>query len=154
MVITISGYRIMIGRRHLVIALGLTFAGLTLLSAGFGLISVIFVLGLMYLLLHFATKPFSRFIARLGYSIRWKFEVGLAVVAIIFLLVSLISLRSMDFMHDELHKIQDLEPSQPSEIFQAVNDLEDTRHGFLAELTPLMSVLGVLMASTLGAAMA
>ena len=60
----------------------------------------------------------------------------------------------MDFMHEGLHDIQDLGPDQPLEILRAVNDLEDTQHGPLFTLMPVFSVLGVIVAATLGAAMA
>ena len=51
------------------------------------------------------TKPLSRVIARLRYSIRWKFEIGIAVIALLFLIFSLIQIGAMNFMHDELHTI-------------------------------------------------
>lgn len=154
MIIIIKNRRIVIGRRHLAFALGLLITGLMLGLAGFGLLTVIVLLGIIVLLLQFATKPLSRVIARLGYSIRWKFEVALGMMAILFLLVSLISLASMDFMHKELHEIQDLGQTRPAQALQAVDDLEDTRHGPLADLAPFLSVLGVLLAAVLGGAMA
>ena len=80
-------------------------AWLTLVSAKFDPIVSIFLLGVIYLVLLVTTKPLSRVIARLRYSIRWKFEIGIAVIALLFLIFSLIQIGAMNFMHDELHTI-------------------------------------------------
>ena len=77
----VMGYRIAIGRDHLIFALSLGVASLLLGKAGFGIVSVILLLGLLCLLLRFTTKPLARFIARFACSIRWKFEVAIAVIA-------------------------------------------------------------------------
>ena len=154
MIFIISNRRITIGRRHLIFALGLLITGLMLGRAGFGPLTVMVLLGFVVILLRFATKPLSRIIARSAYSIRWKFEISLAMVAFLFLLVSLISLASMDFMHKELHTIQDVGAFRPDGVLAAVDDLENTQHGFWADLAPFLSVLGVLMAAALGGALA
>ena len=125
-----------------------------LASSGFGLIAVTLLLGLTYLLLRFATGPLSLFIARIGYSIRWKFEIAIAVIAALVLAVGLISFDAMDFMHQGLHDIQELGPGQPLAALRAVDELGDTQHGPLFSLMPVFSVLGVIAAATLGAAMA
>ena len=143
-----------IKQNRLFLFVGLGIAGLMLTLSGFGLIVVIALLGLTYLLLRFATEPLSLFIARIGYSIRWKFEIAIAVIATLVLAVGLISFGAMDFMHQGLHDIQDLGPNQPLAILRAVDDLEDTQHGPLFSLMPVFSVLGVIVAATLGAAMA
>jgi nitrogen fixation/metabolism regulation signal transduction histidine kinase len=126
----------------------------TLSLSGFGFIPIILLLGLIYLVLRFGTKPLARFIARLGYSIRWKLEVAIAVIAGLFLVTTLIHVHSMNFMHDELHEIQDLGPASASDVLKAVDELEDTNHTFFFQLIPYLDVLGVLMAATVGAAMA
>ncbi len=143
-----------IKQNRLFLFVGLGVAGLMLAWSGFGPLVVIVLLGLTYLLLRFATEPLSLFIARIGYSIRWKFEIAIAVIATLVLAVGLISFGAMDFMHQGLHDIQDLGPNQPLAILRAVDDLEDSQHGPLFSLMPVFSVLGVIAAATLGAAMA
>lgn len=161
--------RIMIGRKQVFIALVLFLAALTLGASGFNPIDVILLLGLMSLVLSIATRPLSRFIARLGYSIRWKFESAIAIVAVLFLIISLIQVAAMDYMHNGLHDIQDLMASQRGEqlppathdleetrqgIFGAINDLEDNHHGPFYRLIPVLAVIGVFGAASLGTAMA
>ena len=116
--------------------------------------AVLLLLGLIFLVLRYATKPLSRFIARLDFSIRWKLEASITVIAGLFLLVTLIHVHAMNFMHDELHDIQDLGPSQAQAVFRAVNELEDTNHSLFFKLIPYLDVLGVLAAATIGAAVA
>ena len=149
--------RIKIRTRHkslLFYLLGLGVAGFMLALVGFGLTSIVILLGLVLLLLRYATKPLALFIARAGYSIRFKFEIAIAVISVLFLLVSLFSFGAMDFMHEELHDIQELGITQPFAVLQAVDDLENTQHSLLFELTPILSVASVLLAAVLGAAMA
>ena len=151
---TFMNRRIIIGRKQLLYFLGFLVAWMTLASAGIQNEEAIILLALIYLVLRFATKPLSLFIARIGYSIRWKFEIAIAVIAALVLAVGLISFGAMDYMHRGLHDIQDLGPDQPMAILRAVDDLEDTQHGPLFSLMPVFSVLGVIVATTLGAAMA
>ena len=143
-----------IKRNRLFLFVGLGVVGLMLKSSGFNLISVIVLLGLTYLLLRFVTSPLSLLIARIGYSIRWKFEIAIAAIAALVLAVGLISFDAMDFMHKGLHDIQDIGSNQPLAVLRAVDDLEDTQHGPLFTLMPVFSVLGVIVAATVGAAMA
>ena len=150
----VMNYRIKIGRNQLILALSLGGAGLLLAKAGFGLISVMLLLGLLCLLLRFATKPLGRFIAHLDCSIHWKFEIAIAIIATVSLFTGLISVGAMNSMHNELHEIQELGPSRPTEVLNAVNELEDTQHGLLFTLTPVLSMLGVILGATLGAAIA
>lgn len=144
----------MIGRKQLLFGFGALVGWLTLVSSRFDPVVAVLLLGLIYLTLRFTTKPLSRFIARLGYSIGWKFELGIAAIAVLFLIVSLIQIKAMNYMHDELHTIQDLGPLGSSEVLEAVNSLEDTRHGPLYRMLPFLAILGVLGASAIGAAMA
>ena len=109
----------MIGRKQLLSCLGLLVAWLTLVSSDFGFFTALFLLGVVYLVLRFATKPLSRVIARLDYSIRWKFELAIFAIAGLFLLISMIQIGALNFMHTELHEIQELEPSQA---IQALNE--------------------------------
>lgn len=144
----------MIGRKRLLFGFGALVGWLTLVSSRFDPVVAVLLLGLIYLTLRFTTKPLSRFIARLGYSIGWKFELGIAAIAVLFLIVSLIQIKAMNYMHDELHTIQDLGPVGSSEVLEAVNSLEDTHHGPLYRMLPFLAILGVLGASAIGAAMA
>ncbi len=150
----VMGYRLNIGRKQLIFPLSLGAAGLLLAKAGFGIISVILLLGILCLLLRFATKPLARFIARLACSIRWKFEIAIALIATVSLFTGLISVGAMSTMHSELHEIQELGASRPADVLNAVNELEDTQHGLLFTLTPILSMLGVILGATLGAAIA
>ena len=141
-------------QNRLFLFVGLGAAGLMMLASGFGPLSVVLLLGLTYLLLRFATAPLSLLIARVGYSIRLKFEIAIGLIAALVLAVGLISFGAMDFMHQGLHDIQDMGASQPIDVLRAVDELEDTQHGPLFKLMPVFSVLGVIVAATLGAAMA
>ena len=134
--------------------LGLGVAGFMLALAGFGLTSIVILLGLVFLLFRYATTPLSLFIARARYSIRLKFEIAIADISALFLFVSLFSFGAMDFMHKELHDIQELGTTQPFAVLRAGDDLENTHHSLLFKLTPILSVLSVLLAAVLGAAMA
>ena len=169
MSVIIMNRRIMIGRKQMFIALVLVLAALTLGTSGFNPIEVILLLGLMSIVLRMATRPLSRFIARLGYSIRWEFESAIAIVAVLFLIISLIQVAAMDYMHNGLHDIQDLMTSRlggqlpavthdldetRQGMFGAINDLEDTHHGGFYRLIPVLAVLGVFGAASLGTAMA
>ena len=154
MLIKVMDQQIMIGRKQILSCLGVVVAWLTLLSSDFGPVTSLFMLGVIYLVLRFATKPMSRVIARLEYSIRWKFELAIFAIAGLFLLISLIQIEAMNIMHNGLHDIQALSTSEASEVIQALNELEDTQHGAFYRLLPYLGVLGVLGAAAIGAAMA
>ena len=149
--------RIVISGKHLLFGFGALVAWLTLVYSEFHPVVAIFIVGAIYLILRFTTKPFSRAIARLGYSISWKFELGIVVIAVLFLIVSVIQIRAMTFMHGELHEIQTLaehgERGQARAVI-AINSLEDTHHGAFYRLLPFLGVLGVLGAAGVGGAMA
>ena len=154
MVINVMDRRMMIGRKQLLSCLGLIVGWLTLVSAEFAPLTALVLLGIIYLVLRFMTQPLSRIVARFRYSIRWKFELAVVAIAGLFLVVSLIQIGAMNFMHGELHGIQDMGHAGPFEVLNAVNELEDTHHGALYRLLPVLSVLGVLGAAAIGAAMA
>lgn len=154
MLFRVMGYQIRLRGNQLIFPLSLGGAGLLLAKVGFGVISVIFLLGFLCLLLRFATKPLARFIARLACSIRWKFEIAIALIATVSLFTGLISVGAMSSMHTELHEIQELGASRPADVLHAVDELEDTQHGLLFTLTPTLSMLGVILGATLGAAIA
>ncbi len=154
MLFRVMGYRIRLRGDQLIFPLSLGAAGLLLAKAGFSIVSVVLLLGVLCLLLRFATKPLARFIARLACSIRWKFEIAIAIIATVSLFTGLISVGAMSSMHTELHEIQELGASRPAEVLHAVDELEDTQHGLLFTLTPILSMLGVILGATLGAAIA
>ena len=146
--------KIKLGWKQISLLLGLFFGLIALETSGFSFRQAVILLGVVYLVLGFATQPLSRVIARLGFSIRWKFEFAIAIIAALFFIVTLIQVRAMDFMHHELHDIQELGLERPDEVLRAVNDLEDTHHGSLFKTIPVFGVLGVLGATALGAALA
>ena len=154
MLFTFRNRQVVIGRKQILYAFVLAVAWLTLVSSRFDPLEAIFLLGIIYLALRITTKPLSHVIARSGYSIRWKFEIGIAVIAGLSLIVSLIQIGAMNYMHDELHMIQDLSPEGSLEILGALNALEDTHHGLLYRLLPFLGILGVLGSAAVGAAMA
>ena len=98
--------------------------------------------------------PLSRFIARIHQSIRWKIVAAISLMGLLFFLVAVINFQAMNYMHEELHQIQDLEQSRPADVIPAINQLEDTQHGFLFSMAPFLSVLGALLALALGTAIA
>ena len=148
-------HKLMIGRKQVLFAFAALVAWLTLVSANFDPILALFLLGIIYLVLRSTTKPLARAIARLGYSVRWKFEVGIAAIAVLFLVVSLIQIGAMNFMHDELHEIQEFMGARDRQsAFIGINNLEDTHHGAFYSLLPFLGILGVLGAAAVGGAMA
>ena len=151
---TFKKFRVKIGRQQLLFSFAAMIGWLTLVSSRFDPVIAIVLLGVIYLTLRFTTRPLSRFIACLNYSIRWKFELGIAAIAALFLIVSLIQIKAMNFMHEELHVIQDVGAVRPADVLAAVNELEDTHHGPLYKMLPLLSILGVLGVSAIGAPMA
>ena len=148
---------IVIKRRQLLFVFGALVAWLTLVASDFDPLIAMVLVGIIYFILRLTVRPLSRTIARLGYSIRWKFEIGIAIIAVLFLIVSLIQIGAMSFMHDSLHYIQDLTHSGEQgrrQIFPAINNLEDTHHGAFYRLLPFLGILGVLGAAAVGGAMA
>ena len=141
-------------RNLLIVVLGVGVAGLMSIPSNRDPIAIVALLILTYLLLQFATRPLSRLVARIGWSIRWKLEIAVVVIAILFLSVGLITFGAMEFMHDELHNIQELDPGRPLEVIQAVNALEDTNHGPLFTLMPFLGAMAMVLSATLGSAMA
>ena len=147
--------RVVAGRKQLLIVFGIMVAWMTLVSSNFDPVISILLLGIIFLVLRTTTKPLAQFIARLGYSIRWKFEVGIATIAVLFLIVTLIQIGAMNFMHGGLHDIQELMAARDrTAVFPAINNLEDTHHGPFYRLLPFLGVLGVLGAAAVGGAMA
>ena len=59
MLIKVMGRQIMIGRKQLLFGLGFVVAWATLASSGFGEATALVLMGVIYLVLRFATKPLS-----------------------------------------------------------------------------------------------
>ncbi len=134
--------------------LSLGVASFLLLSSGFGVTGIAIVLGLLVVLLKYATGPLSVLIARSRYGIRFKFELAIAFMGAMFLFVSLFSFAARDYMHVRLHSILDLSTANPDVIIGAVDRLEDTQHSLLFSLTPALSILDVILAVVLSSSMA
>ena len=131
----------------------LSATGYVLAISGFDIAVVILVPVLVFVLLRYVSVPLSTVIARTNTSIRWKFEVVLAGLSVLFLLVSLITFGAMDFIHQHLHDIQDIALASPAEALRAVNELEDTQHGILFSNVPVFGLFGIL-AAAFGSALA
>ena len=145
----------MTNNRWVQLCIFLALAGLMMAMSGYGFLSVILILGLVFVSLRFATKPFSQAIARIRASIRWKFEIAIVLIAALFLFVGLFAFGAMDFMHAELHEVQELlDAQQFGQTRIAIDELEDTHHGLLFSMTPYLSLVGLLLAGTLSAALA
>ena len=87
----------------------------------------------------------SRRVARLRLSIHWKILGAISVMGALMVVTSLVSIAAMDYMHTELHEIEDLGGQRPSQILTAVYDLEQTQHGAFFSLAPLLSILGAVL---------
>lgn len=138
--------------RRLVFALMATAAMLAV--AGYSLLTVIVIPAMVYLLLQVSTTPLSQAVAKGNVSVRWKFEIAISLIAVLFLLVTLVTSGAMDYMHERLHEIQDLAAIDHNAAVAAVNALEDQQHGFLFSMAPLIGLFAVVAASVIGAAIA
>ena len=165
MIIVAGNRKVQVGR-GLLLLVGSAAATAGFLSlAGLGAMSVMIVLSALYPVVWVASKPLSRLIARLGFSVRWKFEFAIAAISALFLLVSLVNYGAMGFMHTGVHDIKHMidgfdasetrpPGSGPGSVREALHDLENKQHNYLFRLTPILGSLGILVAATLGAAMA
>ena len=108
MIIVARNHRIKVGRRLFLLAASGGATALVLFLSGLGAVSVMIVLGALYPFVWLASKPLSRLIAGLGFSIRWKFEIVVAIISASFLVVSLVNYTAMDSMHQGLHEIKDM----------------------------------------------
>ena len=140
-----------------------TVVGFATMSFVFGVMSVIaMIVALAFIYpiyrgvtpMGVVTGLLPRFIARTGYSVRWKFLASIFLIVLIFFLVSFSGFFAMDFMHEELHDIQELKSIRLFDVLDAVDDLEETSHGLFFTLTPFLGAFGTLLALGLGASMA
>jgi len=112
------------------------------------------MLGLLYGGFRVATGPLPAFISRLRLSIRWKILAGICFMGGLLLLVTVANVQAMDYMHSELHDIEDLGTVDPSRVLPAVVDLESTQHGPFFSLMPVVSLMAGLLALGVGVALA
>jgi hypothetical protein len=79
-------------------------------------------------------------------SIRWKILGAIAIMGGLMFTASLVSIGAMDYMHTELHSIQELEGSNLATISVAVDKLQQTQHGAFFSFA-LFSILGTVPSS-------
>jgi signal transduction histidine kinase len=118
-----------------------------------GIISPFIILGIIAGVMRIVAPPLSRRVSRVRLSIRWKILGAISLMAALMVGVSIVNIEAMDYMHLELHAIQDL-GQNPSAVLAAVDELENTQHGPFFSLAPLLSMLAAILAMTLGIAVA
>ena len=121
---------------------------------GSGALPIAIILTVAYVAIRLVATRLSRVIARINISIRWKIVAALGLMALLFVSVTVINLEAMDYMHRELHRILDVQQREPARVIGAVEDLEQTQHGFLFSFAPMLAILGSLVAIALGTAVA
>lgn len=112
------------------------------------------VLGLVVGFFKLASGPLSRILSRARISIRWKVGLILSAIIALVVFVAVVNLRAMDYMHTEVHEIQELGETEPFLVRGAVNELERTSHGTWFDLAPFIALLGGMLAVGLGIGMA
>jgi len=144
-------------RRNLLYASGIALTALVLLApfvGGPGLIGPFIFLCILGGIVRLTSGWLSRRVARLRLSLRWKILGAISVMGALMVVTSLVSIAAMDYMHTELHEIEDLGGQEPSKVLNAVYDLEQTQHGALFSFMPMFSILGAIAVSMLGVAIA
>jgi signal transduction histidine kinase len=117
-----------------------------------GLIPVLVILGgIGYGVFIVASGPLAGLVARVPWSVRWKFLTVVGVMAALLMGVTIINIAAMNYMHDELHKIQSLEVTDPSAALAEINKLEKEQHELLG-LTPMLGLLAMPLVFGLGVA--
>ncbi len=96
----------------------------------------------------------SRLLPRLRHGVRSKFLAAIAVIAALFFAVSLINFAAMTYMHESVHALQELGSSEPERLVAGLRALDETQHGLLFSLTPVLGLVATLVATSLGRAMA
>jgi signal transduction histidine kinase len=119
--------------------------------------TVVFLFGVLGLVVGFfklASGPLSRMLSRARISIRWKVGLILSTIIALVVFVSVVNFQAMDYMHTEVHEIQELGQTEPFSVRGAVDDLERTSHGPIFDLAPFIALLGGILAVGLGVGMA
>lgn len=119
-----------------------------------GALPLAIMLTVGYVAVRLIATRLAHLLARVKLSIRWKIVAALSLMALLFVSVTVINLEAMDYMHQELHGILELPREEPGVLVAAVEDLEETQHGFVFSFAPVLALAGALVAVTLGAAIA
>jgi signal transduction histidine kinase len=120
----------------------------------YGVIPVVILGGALIGLVKLASGPLSRWVARLRLGIAWKVLGAISIMGVLMVAISVVNIEAMDYMHMELHQIQELPGSAPSDVSRAVDELEGTQHGTFFSLMPLFSILGAVFLFVFGIAIA
>ena len=141
-------------RRNLLLAGGALPIAAAIFIWPWDLIPIAMMLSIFGGAVFLCSRPLSRWVARLRLSIRWKILGAISIMGGLMVATSIASVAAMDYMHTELHTIQELEPLGPSAISRAVDELEQTQHGAFFSFMPLFAILGAIAVFTLGVAIA
>ncbi len=112
------------------------------------------VIGLTVGLFKLASGPLARAVSAANVSIRWKVGLALATIIALVVFVAIVNIQAMDYMHEEIHQLQELGRTDPQAVPAAVDDLEQTQHGPIFEFSPFVALLGGMAALGLGVGMA
>ncbi|MEX0782537.1 MAG: histidine kinase [Dehalococcoidia bacterium] len=146
--------------KWLVASLGLGLPGVAVLGvlAGAGVLGglafLVIVIGLTVGFFKLTSGPVSRGLSRTRMSIGWKVGLILSSIIALVVFVAVVNLEAMNYMHTEVHEIQELGSTEPLRVRGAVDELERTSHGALFDLAPFVALLGGMLAVGLGIGMA
>ncbi|MGH2607935.1 MAG: ATP-binding protein [Tepidiformaceae bacterium] len=151
--------------KWLVASLGLGFFGLLVLGLlavagvipGWVVGSLVFlavVIGLTVGFFKLTSGPVSRALSRTRMSMSWKVGLILSSIIALVVFVAVVNLQAMNYMHTEIHEIQELGDTEPLRVRGAVDELERTSHGAVFDLAPFIALLGGMLAVGLGIGMA
>ena len=146
--------RTIASRRNLPITGGVVLFAVAILVLRWDIIPITIMLSIFGGVVFVTSRPLSTWVARLRLSIRWKILGAIAIMGGLMVTASLVSVGAMDYMHTELHSIQELEGSNLATISAAVDELEQTQHGAFFSFIPMFSILGAIAVFTLGVAIA
>jgi len=121
---------------------------------GPGIIFLFVMIGIIYGLVRVTAAVLSRPVSRIPLSIRWKILGAILLMGVLLIVVSVVNAAAMDYMHTELHEIQNVGGGGPLYVLAAVDRLENTQHGAFFSFLPLLSVLGGIAALAVGVAIA
>ncbi|MDO8614875.1 MAG: sensor histidine kinase [Dehalococcoidia bacterium] len=126
----------------------------TAILGGPDLIGPLIMLAVLAGIVRLSSGWLSRRMARLRLGIAWKILGTISIMGALMIAITLVNIGAMDYMHTELHEIEDVGGQRPSQVLNAVYDLEQTQHGTFFSNAPLLSILGAIIAFVLGIAIA
>jgi signal transduction histidine kinase len=141
-------------RRNLLIAGGALLLAAAIFVLRWDIIPISITLGIFGGVVFLTSRPLSRWIARIRLSIRWKILGAISIMGALMIAITFINIAAMDYMHAELHSIQDISVLGPTGVSRAVDELEQTQHGPFFSFMPLFAMLGAIAVFTLGVAIA